>query len=105
MIPTFQVQGFGGFLVLILLWMILILSLAVCIFQFFLSERHTMVWYHYWYQFFFHRDTTFGDPLKNYPGRLQFSPPFHQADQAVQEDQISLLSVAERRSGALEDSW
>ena len=62
-------------------------------------------WYYKWYHFSARRDTTFGDPLKNYPGRLQFSPPFHQTDQAVQEDQISLLSVAERRSGALEDSW
>ena len=62
-------------------------------------------WYYKWYHFSVHRNTTFGDPLKSYPGRLQFSPPFHQADQAAPEAQISLLSVAQRRSGILSYSW
>ena len=54
-----------------------------------------LAWYYKWYHFSVRRDTTFGDPLKSYPGRLQFSPPFHQADQAVLAAQISLLLVAE----------
>ena len=52
-------------------------------------------WYYKLYHFSVRRDTNFGDPLKSYPGRLQFSPPFHQADQAAPEAQISLQSVAE----------
>ena len=37
-------------------------------------------------------------PLRSSPGRLQYSLLFHQADQAAPAAQISLLSVAQRRS-------
>ena len=44
-------------------------------------------------------------PLRSSPGRLRCSLLFHQADQAAPEAQISLLSVAQRRSGILSYSW
>ena len=94
-IPTFQVQGFGGLLVLVLLRVIFAFHVLLGIEVFLFPQHHVMIWYHKWYQFFIRRDTTFGAPLRNSPERLRCSLLFHREDQAAPVAQISLPLVAQ----------
>jgi hypothetical protein len=49
LIPTFQVQGFGGLLVLALLRLIFHLLARCVVIRFLLPACINLIWYHYWY--------------------------------------------------------